>query len=161
MIITHGPTIADIGQVSGGGTAMAPRGLTKIGYQYDNFGIFWLDLWTWGGDYVIYDGVKDGGHGKIITKAQAAAFMGVDEGKLSKPLNYSFPYGLDIIVALGLLRFVPRMIAKKKHANKIPEFKQGAVPAWTPPPASSGQPVPPPSAGGPPPMPPPLPPEDR
>jgi hypothetical protein len=162
MIISHGSTIDEIGKVSNRGGIDLPPTWSKIGFQYEHFGIFWLDLWNWSGEYVIYDGVKEGNgdHGEVVTKAQAAAFMGLDESKVGKPLNYRFPYGLDILLALGLLKFVPRYLAKKRQAGSVPQYNQENVPAWKPPASPpAGAPASPP-AGGPPPIPPPLPPEE-
>lgn len=161
-LITTGSTVDEIGTVTREQAEAIKQitkyDLTKIGYQYKYFGLFWLDLWNWGGEYVIYDGNKDG-VGDVITKEQAATFMGVDEGKVGKPFNYRFPYLLDIIVVGMLLKIVPRIIAKKRNsANRVPEFKQGDVPRWTPPPPAGPTP---PSADSPPPMPPPLPPEEK
>jgi hypothetical protein len=163
-LITTGSTVDEIGTVklemAQAIKAETKYDLTRIGFQYSYFGLFWLDLWNWGGEYVIYDGNKDG-VGEVITKEQAAKFMGVDESKVGKPFNYRFPYLLDIVVVGALLKIVPRIIAKKRQsAGRVPEFKQGEAPRWMPPsspPAGS----PPPAADIPPPMPPPLPPEEK
>lgn len=163
LLITHGDTITEIGDVK---EPPVHQGITysKIGFHYDYFGVFWLDLWNWGGEYVIYDGLKEDAHGSVISKEEAAAFMGVEESKFGSPLNYKFPYGLDIILALGLLKFVPRAIAKRKQAKAIPAYNpaNATVPQWTPPLAT----VPPPAPveagpGVPPPVPPPMPPQEN
>src|SRR5215510_5556284 len=28
---------------------------TAIGYRYDRFGVYWLDFWRWGGEFVVYN----------------------------------------------------------------------------------------------------------
>jgi hypothetical protein len=161
-LITAGETVDVIGQAKpdvlakfGPGASAYP----KVGFKYDFAGLFWLDIWNWDGAYALTDGT----HYAIptLTKEQAAELLGTTPDKLGKPFNYRFPYLLDIIVVLGLLKIVPRLIAKRKHSGGVPEYKQQDVPAWTPPASPPvGTPAPP-AAGGPPPVPPPLPPEDK
>lgn len=149
-LITTGTSISELGPVKPEfrDDVKAPNGpvLDKVGFKYDFFGLFWLDLWNWDGEYCIFHGDDY----SPLSKHDAAQLMGVDESKLGKPINYRFPYGLDILIGLTLLKFLPRFIAKRKAA------RANAVPAWTPPPA---QPPPASSAEGPPPVPPPLPPD--
>ena len=59
MLITYGDDISKVADIppqilenvkqSTGATS------PEIGYKYSNFGIFFLNLWTWGGDYVIFE----------------------------------------------------------------------------------------------------------
>lgn len=131
-----------------------------VGYQYSRFGIFWLDIWNWSGEYIVYNKVSE--NGGIVTPAQAALLMGVEESKLPKPLNYRMPFGLMILVGLLSLKIVPRIIAKKRASQPMAQYEPSR-PQWTPqnpPPGAPGNPVPPP-AGGPPPVPPPLPPDQQ
>jgi len=50
ILITHGDTINHLGDVA---SEYRGAGLpaTTVGYKYSSFGVFWLDLWTWGGTY--------------------------------------------------------------------------------------------------------------
>jgi hypothetical protein len=157
-LFTMGETVSEVGTVSDDVTRAitadtGPR-LNKIGFKYDYFGLFWLDLWNWGGEYVAYNSLNEDTVYKV-SKTQAADMMGIDEGKLGKPLNYRFPYLLMILIGLALLKFVPRYLAKRKQA--------AAVPQWSPQsqPRPNYEPPQTPSGSGPPPMPPPMPPEQQ
>jgi hypothetical protein len=127
-----------------------------VGYQYERFGIFWLDIWNWGGQYIAYNKVSE--DGEVVPPEQAAVLLAVEERKLPKPLNYRMPFGLLVIVGLVSLKMIPRFLAKKRQAAAAATPYQ--------PPAAAAQQDPyyrsPDSApsGGPPPMPPPLPPEE-
>jgi|JI102314A1RNA_FD_contig_31_2138770_length_528_multi_6_in_0_out_0_1 hypothetical protein len=70
----------------------------KVGYLYDNFGLFWLDLWTWGGQYCLYEGDSV----ERLTPEQAAEVLGTTTDKLGKPLLYTLPLGLAILLGLGV-----------------------------------------------------------
>lgn len=95
-----------------------------IGYLYSEFGIFWLNLWTWDGKYVLFenDQVWD------VTPEQAAKFSGVTVDELSKPFFYSVPPGLAILVILGLL-FVAFMFFVKGDDDEDEPEKENAAAA--------------------------------
>jgi hypothetical protein len=102
VLITRGDTIANLGEIVSAQKAKieaetAPG--VKVGYVYNYFGLFWLDLWTWGGRYCVY---KDKNFWDV-SPAEAASFLGTEEGKLGKPFLYRFPPLLYIlgIVAIG------------------------------------------------------------
>jgi len=73
----------------------------QVGYLYSNFGLFWLDLWTWGGEYCLYEGDDV----LRLTPAELAEIMKTTPDKLGKPLLYTFPLGLTVLFALGLGAF--------------------------------------------------------
>lgn len=116
-----------------------------VGFHYKHFGLFWLDIWSWGGKFTVYNKLNE--VPLEATPAQAAALLGINESELKKPLSYHLPWGLVIIVGLMLLKFLPRFLARRKAARESAQFNSPQT--WGPPP------------GGPPPMPPPLPPEQK
>jgi len=72
-------------------------GFTAIGYRYDLFGVFWLDLWRWGGEFVAYNE-----HSYAPLSSEDLASL----GGASMPWNYRAPPGLMIILALVELGLV-------------------------------------------------------
>jgi hypothetical protein len=70
----------------------------QVGYLYSNFGVFWLDLWTWGGEYVLYEGDDV----LRLAPEEIAEMMKTTPDQLGKPLLYTFPLGLVVLFALGL-----------------------------------------------------------
>jgi hypothetical protein len=86
------------------GTATPPAGgpplpANKVGFHYRYFGVFWLDLWTWDGNWCLYQGDRYW----TLEKGQAALLLGKPESDLSKPFLYTFPLGLLILVPLMVL----------------------------------------------------------
>ncbi len=158
-LITTGTSISDLGAVKPEflDEVKVPSGPTlgHIGFKYDYFGLFWLDLWNWDGAYCVFNGDDYA----PVEKQEAARLAGMEESKLGKPLNYRFPLGLDILLALGLLKFVPRLIASRKQKAGGLSGGAGSIPPWTPPAAQVPPAVPQTDPGAAPPVPPPLPPE--
>lgn len=112
MLITYGDDITHVADIPPG--TDAPAGL-KVGYKYGAFGVFWLDIWTWDGEFVLYRGDN--------YQTLEAAGISVDEmskivGKeLKKPWGYSFPPGLIIIVLL-VGGYIAYSVYSKKQAAK-------------------------------------------
>lgn len=169
-LITTGTALSEIGpmkkdllkELAPDDRMLAERqGWDTVGFQYSHFGVFWLDIWNWGGEYALYNKVSEAG--SVVPDEMAAEFLGVDPKKLGKPLNYRMPYGLMIVLGLAGLKFVPRILASRRAKQQVPDFMPPAPtgapaqPRWTPqnpPPGAPG-------TGGPPPVPPPLPPDQQ
>lgn len=101
LIITHGEAVmhyADLSTEMHDALKTATGHDLKVGYLYSNFGIFWLDLWTWDGQYCLYEGDSV----ERLTPEQAAEVLGTTTDKLGKPLLYTLPLGLLILLGAGL-----------------------------------------------------------
>jgi len=75
--------------------------LDRIGYHYERFGLFWVDLWRWGGEYVLYSG--DGMTYAPLTDAELDALGGAPF-----PIAYHLPPGFLALLAGGELLIVRR-----------------------------------------------------
>jgi hypothetical protein len=115
FLITHGDTIKNLGSVNHPGMQEELRKLGKstqsVGFKYSYFGIFWIDFWTWGGEYCLYQGNQY----HPIPKEAAAQCLGKSVGELSTPFWYTFPPGLVIIGAIVLIAIPCVMIANAKQ----------------------------------------------
>jgi len=114
VLITRGDTFSHLGEIAAKKrTPELPANITSIGFKYAYFGIFWLDLWRYDGEYCIY-------HDKEyvpISKAVAAEMMGVPESSLQEPIWYTFPPGALILgglLAIGAVAVVLKQIRKQK-----------------------------------------------
>jgi hypothetical protein len=138
----------------------------QVGFYGKAFGLFWLNIWTWGAEPALIEG----GKAAAISADDAAMLLGTDKSKIKTPWTYTFPPGLLIIVGFMALKIVPRIIARRKAAALQRQQQQqwnggssGAgtmnmpPPMQTPPPIQTPPPMP--GAGTPPPVPPPMPPE--
>jgi hypothetical protein len=114
VLITHGDTISHVGE------AGAENGRTlKVGYKWSYWGIFWLDLWTWGGTYCVYEDKRY----QPIEPAHAAVLMGKKESDLGRPFLYSVPLGWLIVVPLVVIGFIAGALEKRKP-NQLTQLFQ-------------------------------------
>ena len=106
VLITTGNTIKHVADVA---DDMKPvvRSVTgtsvdyHVGYLHERIGVFWIDLWTWGGEYVLYDDSEQDLWS--LDAEQTAAIMGATPDELSKPIFYTFPPGLLALGAIGIV----------------------------------------------------------
>lgn len=103
VMITHGETIKKIGDLPepmGGMMAkLAGTDKVEVGYLYNYFGVFWIDLWTWGGQYCLFHRNQ----AQVLQPEECAKFLGTTVDKLSKPWQYRFPLGLLMIGGIVLV----------------------------------------------------------
>src|SRR5262249_39837892 len=85
-----------------------------VGFKYSYFGVFWLDLWTWGGEYCLYEGDNY----SPIPLAMAAGLTGKSEDELTKPFLYRYPLGL-LIIAGCVLVFTPMAMINKAKQRRV------------------------------------------
>jgi hypothetical protein len=110
-----------------------PSGFDHVGYKYSYGHVFFIPVWTSGGQYVLYSGdryVKIGTDAGPVSKA-----TGISEDKLAKPFFYRVPPGW---LALPLVVIVLFFLASRR---------------WRPskePPPGKGQSSPPRRPGAPP-----------
>jgi hypothetical protein len=105
ILITRGDTIAKIGDLPAE-LKIGPFANLAVGYKYSYFGVFWLDFWTWGGEYCMFEGKGF----EPLSAENCAKLMNTEVGKLSPPLVYRFPLGLvslgglfAVLVPLGIM----------------------------------------------------------
>lgn len=102
MLITSGDSITEVAPLDpeAAKAVEAETGAgAAIGYKYEQFGVFWLEIWSWDGKYVLFNGDDYWD----IPDEQLAAMAGVGSlDELSKPLTYTIPPGLAIIVVAVL-----------------------------------------------------------
>jgi hypothetical protein len=100
VLVTWGETISHVGDVSS--PNKQNPGPNKIGYKSSYFGVFWIDLWTWGGTYCVYEGKRYG----PIQPAEAARLLSKQESELSTPFLYRVPLGWLIfgpLIVIGII----------------------------------------------------------
>jgi hypothetical protein len=105
----------------------------KVGYKYSYAGVFWLDIWTWDGEFCVYKGggLMDDTSYVSIDKATAAELMGKTEDQIGIPFVYRFPLLLLIlggVAVVGAFVFVVTLVK-----GKTPEPTTNPAP---PPPAA-------------------------
>jgi len=98
MLITHGDQIRELTPAPG---AAAAAGGLKVGHVCSYGGLFWVDFWTWGGQYCVFNpaGPKEC---QVVPPAVAAGLLGVSEGDLPTPFFYRYPLVLLILVAAAV-----------------------------------------------------------
>jgi hypothetical protein len=99
IIITSGETIVHLQDLPAAAKQEVRKELQcepAVGFVYSHFGVFWCDLWTWNGRYVLY---KDQKYWEIKPEG-FQALLGKSEEELGKPFLYRFPLGLLILAGL-------------------------------------------------------------
>jgi hypothetical protein len=117
VLVTWGDTISHIGDV-------APQdrqnlGARKVGYKYSHWGVFWIDLWTHGGTYCVYEGDRY----NPITPAEAARLLGKSEIELSAPFLYKVPLGWMIFGPLIMIGIIAAALDKARGNEVARVFK--------------------------------------
>ncbi|MCA9442906.1 MAG: hypothetical protein KC964_19035 [Candidatus Omnitrophica bacterium] len=80
----------------------------SLGFLYERFHIFYLDIWTWNGRYVLYE---DELYYEISSEFREALLTSGVKG-FRKPILYTFPIGgillvLIVVAAIGFPRLFP------------------------------------------------------
>ena len=104
MLITYGDNVTHLGDVAPEHQEeiFATAGPSaKVGLWHNEFGLFWMNIWTWSPEYVVYD--DNNNVYELEDKAHAADLMGVEESAITTPWTYTFPPGLLIIIGLIVL----------------------------------------------------------
>jgi len=117
ILITHGDTIKPLGDLRSDLKDALRKATGKnlsVGFKYSSFGVFWLDLWTWGGEYCLYEG----NNYEPIPLATAALLTGKSEDELGKPFFYRFPLGL-LIIGGCVVVFTPMAMLRKGKERRI------------------------------------------
>ena len=119
VLITYGESIKEIGPVVAEHlqTISDETGVTPhIGFIHQQFGLFYLDLWTWDGHYCMYSG----GQYRELEPEQAAQLLGISVDDLKKPLTYRVPPGLG----LGFLAFAIFVIVRAHSRAKMNKLQR-------------------------------------
>jgi hypothetical protein len=117
ILITYGDDISKVADIPAaqmeGVKQMTGAANPAIGYKYNQFGVFYLNIWTWGGDFVLYENDTYWDLGA----AQAAQILGIAPDQLKKPLTYKIPPGLVLILILVIGGVVWKFILAPKFGG--------------------------------------------
>lgn len=100
MLITSGDQMRELTPTPGAPSLLQVDGL-KIGYVNSYGGLFWIDFWTWGGKYCVYNAANQR-ECQVVPPGVAATMLGVPEDQLPTPFFYRFPLGLVILGVLAV-----------------------------------------------------------
>lgn len=118
VIWGHGETVAMLGklevEVYEAFVQKEGRDL-RVGYLYSRFHIFYVDLWTWNGRYVLSDGTQY----LEPDESQWRQLLGNSVHRLfNKPFGYRYPPGAIVLVVIALLSAwvnLADMLRPKRH----------------------------------------------
>jgi hypothetical protein len=113
MIFNTGDKVFEIADAEPGSPAKQVASDVVVGYRCQHFGLFWLPLWTWDGDFCIYS--EDKNAAEVMPPEQIALITGVPVEKIKKPFLYTFPLGLIIILCIVALVVVAKVVGRGKN----------------------------------------------
>ncbi len=73
----------------------------KIGYKYSYFSLFFMNMWTWKGSFVLYRKRR-----YISLTPKRAKIYKIKLSSLSKPFGYRYPLGLLVLIGGGAFLLV-------------------------------------------------------
>ncbi|WP_372367615.1 hypothetical protein [Candidatus Uabimicrobium sp. HlEnr_7] len=101
MLITYGDDIAKVADLPEAYKQMAPAPDAYIGYKYGQFGVFWLEIWTWSGEYCLYSESQNTYWS--LNEELVATLNKEIKGGLKVPSSYSYPPGLLIVIVIVVI----------------------------------------------------------
>ena len=110
IICGHGETVSEVGKLSAEAREEVAKNLgpdLSVGFLYSRVHVFYADLWTWDGRFVLYRGAKYW----QPTDGQWMLTLGSSpQAKYGKPLLYRFPLGLVLLLsAIVLCTVLPKV----------------------------------------------------
>lgn len=126
-IISTGDKMFDIADATAESPARQQWSDAVVAYHCQHFGLFWVPLWTWDGQFVVYsDSIETYQDGTV---EELAEITGVPADKFEKPFLYSFPLGLLIIALLVVAAVLYGVFARDDDDEDGAEPQPGAPPA--------------------------------
>jgi hypothetical protein len=111
VLITRGDSIAHVGDLPAATAAQIRQEIGKdlaVGFKYSYAGVFWLDFWTWGGEYCLFEDMNY----DPLTPDKAAELLGISTSQLGRPWQYNYPLGLIILIAIGVIALAAKLLIK-------------------------------------------------
>ena len=97
MLITYGDDIVKVAELPAD-MKQADVADMCIGYKYGQFGVFWMQIWTWSGEFCLYSESKNTYW--TLEEKQIKMLNEAVPGGLKVPSSYSYPPGLFVIIAI-------------------------------------------------------------
>jgi len=118
ILITSGETIASVEALPPDAREVARDAIgmdVEVGYAYSYAGVFWIDIWTWDGEFCLYNGDNYW----PLDEETSQALLGKSLSDLDRPLLYRFPPLLVILVVGGIGFGVWRYFESRRHAEAL------------------------------------------
>jgi hypothetical protein len=127
----YGEKVVEVSRLSVEAKQQLPPEMSgaAVGFMYHRFHVFWCDLWTWDGRFVLFKGDT---YWKL-TDSEFAELLGKGEFELlSKPWLYRFPLGLVLLAAVsavagGAYALFPSRETRARRLLKNPIYQQSVA----------------------------------
>ena len=113
MIVNTGLDVTHVSELNDAAKAelVAEAQDMKIGYAYERFGVFWLDIWRWDGQFVFYKGDE-------LFEEEEETIAAAAAGPLSRPISYRLPPGLWVLVGGAIIFGLFTVFGKGKEGEQ-------------------------------------------
>ncbi len=91
-----------------------------VGQKYNQFGVFWLELWTWDGEPVLF---KDDTFWEV-PPALLADMLSVEESEIPQSWRYRYPPGLLVVGGVLLLVVLATVFGKSDEQAAREKFEE-------------------------------------
>ncbi|BBM84362.1 hypothetical protein [Candidatus Uabimicrobium amorphum] len=105
LLITYGDDIVKVAELPAEMKKQASVADMCIGYKYGQFGVFYLQIWTWSGEFCLYSESQNTYW--TLDEKQIKTLNESVPGGLKAPFSYTVPPGLIvIIIVIAILIFI-------------------------------------------------------
>ena len=127
LLITYGDDIVKVAELPADMKQQASVADMCIAYKYGQFGLFWMQIWTWSGEFCLYSESQNTYW--TLEEKQIKMLNEAVPGGLKVPSSYSYPPGLFVVIALVAILIFIGSKSSNDEAPSQEEASEGEKPA--------------------------------